>query len=78
MVNLPTQYPGATWHPIPNYNGWGAPYNVLDAKAFVVHSAEGDGDPPPRFYDGQSAGAHFWNKKDGTLLQLSPLDKPAW
>lgn len=78
MVTLPTQFPGATWHPIPNYNGWGAPYNVLDAQAFVVHSAEGDGDPPPRFYDGQSAGAHFWNKKDGTLLQLSPLDKPAW
>lgn len=76
MTSLPARCELAAWHPVPNF-GY-VPARTLDARAFVVHSAEGHGDPPPRFYDGSSASAHFWNKKDGTLLQLVELNQCAW
>lgn len=77
-VRLPRRYPDAEWHPIPNYNGWPPPHDVLYAEALIGHSAEGNGAPPSRFYDGKSAGSHFWNFKDGRFWQLCPLDQPAW
>lgn len=76
LATLPARCELATWHPVPNF-GY-VPARTLAARAFVVHSAEGHGDPPPRFYDGSSASAHFWNKADGTLLQLVELNQCAW
>lgn len=76
MVTLPARCELAQWKPVPNF-GYDPP-RILNALAFVVHSAEGNGDPPPRFYDGSSASAHFWNKKDGTLYQLVELTECAW
>ena len=56
-VRLPARFPGAIWHPIPNFGGWAAPHDVLWTEALVGHSSEGHGEPPARFYDGRSADA---------------------
>lgn len=75
-MNLPARCELAEWRPVPNF-GYNPP-RTLNALAFVVHSAEGHGDPPPRFYDGSSASAHFWNRADGRLYQLVELNQCAW
>lgn len=73
--------PFATHEPTNNkgYTVNGEPV-PLTARAIVGHSADSplDARPPRRFFDDESASSHFWIMGDGEIIQLVPLNTPAW
>lgn len=74
--------PFADYRPSPNFGFYDAANRLirLTPRAIVPHSADSqlNADPPRTFFAPGGQSTHFWIRGDGHLIQMVPLDVPAW